>query len=191
MWHIARGVVIAALSFGVAATGSPAAADDPNAVALTKLFIDVCVPNMSNPAGVRAWAEAHSLPRVEDPKWVDAFVGAGNPGGAWVTQIGGSHFAISNWGPTQACAVWAQAADPSDVESNFRRLIMGIPGLTPRVDADRTIQPDQPGGRSLRQLAYNIRAPGANSSYEFLMLTTERPGGVFQASLKVSRATAN
>jgi hypothetical protein len=37
-------------------------------------------------------------------------------------------------------------------------------------------------------LVYNVAAPSAPTSFEFTMLTAERPGGAFQASLQAAKA---
>ncbi len=87
-----------------------------------------------------------------------------------------------------ACAVWVQAADPEAVEALFKTLIQGVarPGLKLAVDKDLTSP--SPSGK-VRTLIYNITAPGAVSSFEFTMQTVEHPGGAFQASIQVARAS--
>ncbi len=60
---------------------APAHAADPSAFALTKLFMEACVPNMGRPEQERAWAVAHHLPQVTNQSALDVFVGPGGGGG--------------------------------------------------------------------------------------------------------------
>lgn len=169
---------------------SPAQAADDKAAFLVKLFDAVCIPNMDNPDGIRAWAAAQHLSQVGSPRALDVFVGPGGKGAAWAvpTEIG--NFAISIRGSTQGCAVWARAADPVEVEKDFKTIVKGVrrPGINVRVDKDATTE--TPVGRA-RELVYNVIAPGAPSGHEFIMLTAERSGGAFQASLQVVEARAD
>lgn len=64
------------------AIAQPAAAADPAAQFITKLFINVCVPNLGQPAGVRQWAQAHRLPQIDSPAALGVFVGNGSKGAA-------------------------------------------------------------------------------------------------------------
>jgi len=65
-------------------------------------------------------------------------------------------------------------------------MIEGVsrPGIKVRVDKDATVG-------AVRALIYNIIAPGAPTGFEFTMLTAERSGGAFQASIQVAKASAD
>jgi hypothetical protein len=173
-----------AFCLGVALLASPAQAADEKADFVVKLFTSVCVPNMGNPAGVRAWAAEKNLTQIAAPAAFDIFVGPGGKGAAWAVPTTIGNFALSIRGTTQACAVWARTADPKDVENLFKQLIEGTkrPGLEIRTDKD-TVE------GNARVLVYNLHAPPAPAGFEFTMLTAQ-PGAPFQASLQVAAATA-
>ena len=163
-----------------------AQAADDRAVYLIKLFSAVCVPNMGNPDGVKAWAAARNLGQIDGIAPLAVFVGPGGKGAAWAVPTKWGKFALSIRGQTEACAVWAEAADPRDVETFFKTMIEGVsrPGIKVRVDKDATVG-------AVRALIYNIIAPGAPTGFEFTMLTAERSGGAFQASIQVAKASAD
>lgn len=164
-----------------------AAAADPGATFLTRLYIDVCVPNIGKPDQVRQWAEQHHLEPVRNPEALNVFVGPGDKGAAWAIPAVAGSFALSLRGTTKACAVWARTADPSEVETYFKRIVEGVkrPGLVVTVDQNKTVP--SPSGQA-RALVYNVTAPNAPTSLEFTMLTAERSGGPFQASVQVATA---
>jgi hypothetical protein len=168
---------------------SATAADD-RASFLVNLFITVCIPNMGSPDGVRAWAATKRLGQIEEAAPLAVFVGPGSDGAAWAIPTTIGKFALSIRGTTRACAVWAQAADASEVEGNFKKIIEGTkrPGVRVRVDKDNS--GEGPQGH-VRGLVYNIIAPGAPTGFEFTMLTAEHAGGPFQASLQVAKASAD
>jgi hypothetical protein len=76
------------------------------------------------------------------------------------------------------------------VEADFNIIVEGVkrPGIRIRVDKDTTEQ--TPAGLA-HALSYNVIAPGAPFGYEFTMITAERSGGAFQASIQVAKATAD
>ena len=166
----------------------PAAAGEPAADFLTKLFLEVCVPNMGRPDKVRAWANERRLGPVTNPASVSVFVGPGDKGGAWALPAGVGNFAVAIRGQTEACTVWAQSASPGDVEINFKKLMEGVnrPGLKMKVERDATAP--TPVGQA-RPLVYSLFANDARQGFAFTMLTAERSGGPFQATLQVSKAT--
>lgn len=181
--------VVAIIAFVGIPHGVAHAADD-KAAFLVKLFQAACIPNVGNPDGVRTWAIEKRLSQIDAPDSLQVFVGPGGKGTAWAVPTQYGSFALSLRGKTQACAVWAQAADPTEVEADFKVIIDGVkrPGINIRVDKDETVE--TPVGRA-RSLVYNVVAPGAPFGFEFTMLTAERPGGAFQASLQVAKTAAD
>jgi hypothetical protein len=164
-----------------------AAVADPAAEFLTKLFITACVPNLGQPAKVREWAQGHQLAEIQNPVALGLFVGPGDTGAAWALPSAQGSFALSIRGKTQACAVWARAADPKETLALFRKLIEGVkrPGIEITVDKD-TVTPTPVG--DAHALVYNVTAPNAPTSIEFTLLTAERTGGAFQASMQAAQA---
>jgi hypothetical protein len=177
---------ISATLAGLLTATLPAAAD-PAADFLAKLFITVCVPNLGQPMKVRDWAEQRRLQQIQDPVALGIFVGPGDQGAAWAIPAAEGSFVLSIRGTTQACAVWARAADPSEVIKSFRTIIDGVrrPGIEVTVDQD--IVSATPIGEA-HSLVYNVTAPNAPTSFEFTLLTAERPGGAFQASMQAAKA---
>jgi hypothetical protein len=174
----------------LSATVQPAAAVDPAAQFLTKLFNTVCVSTLGHPTKVREWAQGHRLVQVQNPEALNVFVGSGE-GAAWtVLDEEGGKFALSIRGATQACAVWARTADPGEVLVSFKQIIEGLrrPGVEITVDKD-TVSPSPLG--EVRVLVYNVATPGAPTSFEFTLLTAQRAGGAFQASMQAAKASAH
>lgn len=175
-----------ALLLGVTlALGSQAASADPAAAFVVGMFMRICVPSMGQPSKVQAWADELHLNEITDPLPLQVFVGEGSRGKAWAVPTKYGSFALSIRGTTQACAVWARAAEPGEVEANFKKLIDGTkrPGLNITVIADQTVS--SPAGQA-HELVYELSAQGARTGFVFTMLTVERPGGAFQASLQVA-----
>ena len=173
----------------LAAATQPAAAADPAAQFAVSLFTTACVPNLGRPEQVREWAQAHHLTQIEDPVPLSVFVGPGAKGAAWAIPVAQGSFALSIRGTTQACAVWARAADPDEVLANFKKIIEGVkrPGIDVTVYKDETVS--SPSGRA-HELIYSVAAPGAPTLFLFTLLTVERPGGGFQALMQAARASA-
>jgi hypothetical protein len=160
---------------------------DPAAQFLTKLFITACVPNMGQPTKVREWAQGHQLAEIQNPVALGVFVGSGDNGAAWAIPSAQGSFALSIRGTTQACAVWARTADPAETLTLFQKLIEGVkrPGIEIAVDKDSVSS--TPVGDA-HALVYNVTAPNAPTSFEFTLVTAERPGGAFQVSMQVAKA---
>lgn len=77
------------------AAGLPvSAAADAQAGFVTKLFIDACVPNMSQPTKIRAWAEDHHLNQISSTAALDVFVGSGDRGAAWAVPAASGNYAL-------------------------------------------------------------------------------------------------
>lgn len=127
------------------------------------------------------------LREITDPIPLYVFVGEGKKGKAWAVPTRYGNFALAIRGQTQTCAVYAQAAKADEVESMFRKIVEGSkrPGMNFDVLEDKTLE--EPTGNT-RVLVYELSAIGALTGFVFIMLTTERPGGAFQASLRVAAA---
>src|SRR4051812_18299527 len=106
-------------------------------------------------------------------------------GAAWAVPAQAGHFVLAIRGMTAGCAVWAQSADPKQVEANFKTVVEGVkrPDLTIKTERD-TISPSPVG--QARAVVYSVFANGAQTGFVFTMLAAERSGGPFQASLQVA-----
>jgi hypothetical protein len=180
---------LAALTRALIVLQIATASADAAADFVVKLFTEVCVPNMGQPDKIRAWADQQHLQVITAPGALDVFVGPGGRGAAWAIPTATGNFALSLRGQTQACAVWARTADPARVEDLFRRLIDGTkrPGLEIKIEQDKS-EPSSVG--KARSLVYSLFATGAQTGFVLSLLTAERPGGAFQASLQVAGTTA-
>ena len=179
--------LIVLLAFS-AATNS-AVAGDASANFLAKLFATVCIPNVGQPDQVRAWAAARHLQEVTSPVALDLFVGPGGKGVAWAVPSAIGSFALSIRGTTEACAVWARVASPTDVETLFRRILDGAarPGVDVSVVKDTR---DQSPSGIVRTLIYSVSGiDKLRGGFVYTMQTAERSGGPFQASLQAARFT--
>jgi hypothetical protein len=167
-----------------------ATARDPAADFLVRLFTKVCIANLGQPIKVREWAQERHLGEIQNPAALHVFVGSGDNGAAWALSAAEGSFVLSIRGTTQACAVWAQAANLQEVLASFKQIIEGVrrPGIEITVDKD-TVSPSPVG--EARTLAYNVMALGAPTSFEFTLLTAERTDGAFQASIQAAKASAH
>jgi len=161
-------------------------ADDPSANFVTRLFINVCIPNVDKPDNVRAWALERKLSAVTAQPALDVFVGPGDRGAAWALPTSYGSFALAIRGTTQACAVYARAADPADVESDFKKILDGVarPGLVVKIVQDTTT----PGASgTIHTLIYSVANVGEEQQVNLYTLqTAERAGGAFQATLQAA-----
>ena len=106
-------LLIITTSLGMLLLTQPAPADGPPASFLVQLFMNVCIPNIGQPEKIRAWANEKHLQEVTSPAALDVFVGPEDKGGdAWAVPSAFGSFALSIRGTSQACAVWARAANP-------------------------------------------------------------------------------
>jgi hypothetical protein len=153
-----------------------------------RLFMDACIPNMGRPDKVHAWATAKGLSQIIDPIPLGVFVGPGNGGEAWAVPAEVGSFALSIRSATKGCTVYARAADPAIIETDFRKIVEGAarPGVTVQIIKDE-VGPSPYG--NIHTLAYDVDAPGAKHSFVFYMMTVQKPGGVFQAQLEVAVGT--
>jgi hypothetical protein len=164
-----------------------ASAEDAAASFLVKLFSNVCLPNVGHPEKVRGWASEMKLSEVTTPAALETFVGPGGKGAAWAVPTSIGSFALSIRGTTEACAVYARSADPTEVERYFRRIMQGVarPGIGVTVAKDSTA----PGANgSVRLLSYAVSATDSpGSGFLYTLTTAEKTGGAFQASLQAAR----
>jgi hypothetical protein len=171
----------------VGTTSTTAVADDASASFVTRLFINVCVPNVGQAENVRAWALEKKLADVTATTALEVFVGAGDGGAAWAVPTSFGSFALSIRGKSHACAVWARAANPVEVEGSFRKILEGVarPGLVVKIVEDA----NAPGPTGvIHTLVYSVSNPGNEGRGNLYTLqTTEKTGGAFQATLQAAK----
>lgn len=185
MLTVRRLILISLLVVGV--TSTTAVADDASASFVTRLFMNVCIPNVGQAEKVRAWALEKKLVEVTAPSALDVFVGAGDGGAAWAVPTSFGSFALSIRGKTHACAAWARAADPAEVEDYFRKILEGVarPDLVVKVIKDENAS--GPTG-VIHTLIYAVLGTGNEVRGSLYTLqTAEKTGGAFQATLQASK----
>lgn len=182
------------------------AADDPNAAYLSRLFGEACLHHLGDPEATRQWAQDQHLTPITDPAAFEVFAGPGakppnatapaettgpdpaaptvQPAAWFVPGPGQQAFALSLRGGIGACAAWAREADPQAVSNAF---LTGVkdpekPDVAVRDVGERVST--TPFGR-LSIIFYVIEA-AARRGFLFTVITSERPGGAFQASLQVA-----
>jgi hypothetical protein len=168
----------------VTVTPEFASAEDASANFIVRLFVTVCIPNVGQPDNVRAWAADQHLEAVKNPIALNVFVGSGGNGAAWVVPSAVGSYALSIRGSTGACAVWAKAASPADVETLFRKIIEGA--ASPGVDVSVVKDSRQKGpSGSVHTLIYSVSGTDRQQGgFLYTMQTAERAGGPFQVSLQ-------
>ncbi len=179
--------VLLSILLAAIATPEVAAGEDAPANFLVKLFMTVCIPNVGQPEKVRAWAAEKRLEEVTSPTALQVFVGPGDKGAAWAVPSAFGSFALSIRGGSQACAVWARAANPTDVETMFRTILDGVtrPGVDVSIVKDTR---DQSPSGIVRTLIYSVSGTDKQrGGFLYTMQTAERAGGAFQASLQSAR----
>ena len=188
--------VIAALAL----IGQPARADEA-ASNFVKLFSDVCMAKFGHLTTVWDWAESQNLPPITNPQALAvfagrqnrdgkmiSFAGGGVPGSgkAWAVQDPAGRFVLATRLDPESCVVWAQKADPGEVEAGYAKLVAQAvaPGVEVRLADDRTVKiPD--GSAHIR--VYRVWSGSALNSYALAVATVSRSGGPFQAMLETQR----
>jgi hypothetical protein len=181
-----RGVLLLVL-LAVSATPQSAIADDTSANFLLRLFMNVCIPNVGQPERVRAWAAEKHLQEITNPIALHVFVGSGGKGVAWAVPAAFGSFALSVRGETEGCATWAQVANPAEVEGYFRKIVEGAarPGVDVGVVKDN--RDPSPSG-TVHTVVYSVSGTDKEKGgFLYTMVTAERSGGPFQASLQAAR----
>jgi hypothetical protein len=192
-----------------------ARAADSNAAYLSNLFGTACLANLGNPEGTRKWAQDQHLAPITDPATFQVFAGPGavppdaapptGPGAAETTDPadagstapspvqpaawsvpgpGPQWFALSLRGAIGACAVWAQQADPQQVLSAFLKGVADP--AQPGIDVHKVAEKTSPTPFGTLTMMIYLIAGKASRDFLFTVLTAERPGGAFQASLQVA-----
>jgi hypothetical protein len=165
------------------ATSAPAVINDSGTILVARLFSDACLPRIGKPNEVRAWATAKGFPEIKKNELLDALVGPGGKGAAWLvpTSDQNAHLALSIRGQTEGCAVWAEQADPDQARAYFSNMVEGIarPGITVKREPDQS----SPLGRAIM---YEVGDSNRLLAYEFLLIISEKPGTLFRVNMQVS-----
>jgi hypothetical protein len=189
-----------AAAAAIAVVGHPARADEA-AANFVQLFSDVCLAKFGHLDKVEDWAEDQHLPPITNPQAlavfagkpnrdgkIVSFAGGGVPGSgkAWAVRDPAGQFVLATRLDPESCVVWAQKADPGEVDSAFAKMVAQAakPGAEVKLAEDRNVSiPD--GAVHIR--VYRVWSGSALNSFALAAATVSRSGGPFQAMLETQR----
>jgi hypothetical protein len=192
--------LVFAATAALAVVGHPARADEA-AANFVKLFSDVCMAKFGHLTTVWDWAEEQNWPAVTNPQALAVFAGRPNRDGkmisvagggvpgsgkAWVVPDPAGRFVLATRLDPESCVVWAQRADPSEVDAAYAKMVEQAvaPGVEVKLADDKTVNiPD--GAVHIR--VYRVWSGSALNSYALVVATVSRSGGPFQAMLETQR----
>ena len=180
-------IVLTMLLAAPARGAEPPVSHDPQVADATRLFSQGCVDHIGDPGGTRAWADGQGFPRIGPGPLTEVLIGPGDKGAAWMIPGEGPHLALSIRGRTEACAVWAERADPVEATTIFRRIMAGTERPGVRVERQPDATRTTPYG-ALRTEMYQVSGNQPGRALVFTLITVERPGGVFQVNMQVAVA---
>jgi hypothetical protein len=184
----------------LALVGSPARADEA-AANFVKLFSDVCIAKFGHLTDVWDWADNQNLAPITNPQALAVFAGKPNRDGKMVSVAGGGvpgsgqawavhdpagRFVLATRLDPESCVVWAQKADPGEVDAAYAKMVAQAvaPGVEVKLSDDRTV--DVPDG-TVHIRVYRVWSGSALNSYALVVATVSRSGGPFQAMLETQR----
>ena len=203
-WATRRKRPMKRLVFAVAAAlaliGQPARADEA-ATNFVRLFSDVCMAKFGHLTTVWDWAEEQNLPPITNPQALAVFAGRPNHDGKMISVAGGGvpgsgkawavhdpagRFVVATRLDPESCVVWAQKADPGEVDAAYAKMVAqaAAPGVEVKLADDRNV--DIPDG-SVHIRVYRVWSGSALNSYALAVATVSRSGGPFQAMLETQR----
>jgi hypothetical protein len=189
-----------AAAAALALVGQPARADEA-AANFVKLFGDVCMAKFGHLTTVWDWAESQNLPPITNPQALAVFAGRPNRDGKMISFAGGGvpgsgkawavhdpagRFVLATRLDPESCIVWAQQADPGEVDAAYAKLVAQAvaPGVEVKLADDKSV--DIPNG-SVHIRVYRVWSGSALNSYALAVATVSRAGGPFQAMLETQR----
>jgi hypothetical protein len=183
----------------LACAAGPARAEDAAATSFTKIFTDVCLGKFGHLDMVEEWAATKELPPITNPQalavfagrpnmdgTMRSFAGGGVPGSgkAWAVHDNTGRFVVATRLDPESCTVWAQKADPADVEAAFAKMV--ATASTPGTDVQ--LVQDRKAGIPDGQVHIRVyRVWAGSNSVALVMAAVSRSGGPFQAMLETQR----
>jgi hypothetical protein len=180
--------------------GVRAHADDA-AVNFAKLFSDVCLAKSGNLDEVEDWVEDQNLPPITNPQalavfagrpnmdgTMRSFAGGGVPGSgkAWAVKDPAGRFVLATRLDPESCVVWAQKAEPAEVEMAYSKMLESAAKAGAEVTLADDRKADIPGGQVHIRI-HRVWSGSALTSIALVMATVSRSGGPFQAMLETQR----
>ena len=189
-----------AAAAALAVVGQPARADEA-ATNFVKLFSDVCMAKFGHLDTIEDWAQDQNLPPITNPQALAVFAGKPNRDGKMVSFAGGGvpgsgkawavhdpagRFVVATRLDPESCVVWAQKADPGEVDAAYAKMVAQatVPGAEVKLAEDRSV--DIPDG-AVHIRVYHMWSGSALNSFALVLATVNRSGGPFQAMLETQR----
>jgi hypothetical protein len=189
-----------AAAAALAMIGQPARADEA-AANFVKLFSDVCMAKFGHLDTIEDWAQDQNLPPITNPQALAVFAGKPNRDGKMVSFAGGGvpgsgkawavhdpagRFVVATRLDPESCVVWAQKADPGEVDAAYAKMVAQatVPGAEVKLAEDRSV--DIPDG-AVHIRVYHMWSGSALNSFALVLATVNRSGGPFQAMLETQR----
>lgn len=193
-------IALAAAMLTLAGSSVSAWADDA-AAHMGKLFTDVCLAKIGHLDKVENWAADQHLRPILNPQalavfagrmntdgTMRSFAGGGVPGSgkAWAVPEGADRFVVATREDPESCIVWAQKADPADVQALYKQMVEDAskPGIEVTLAQDR--KADIPDGQ-VHIKVYRIWSGSALTSIALAVASVSRSGGPYQAMLEAQR----
>jgi hypothetical protein len=177
-----------AVAAPLACAGVRAHADEA-AVNFAKLFKDVCLIKSGNLDDIEDWAEDQNLAPITNPQALAVFAGrpnvdgtmrsfAGGGGKAWAVKDPAGHFVLATRLDPESCVVWAQKAEPTDVETAYSKMVESAATAGAEVSLAEDRKADIPNGQ-VHILVHRLWSGSALNSVALVMATVDRSGGPF------------
>ena len=148
-----------------------------------RLFTEVCTRNLGHPEGVTAWARDHHLAVIVDPQ-ATAIYGEG--GSSWNVGLPSGSFVLALRSSTHACAVFGDKLDAGAVETAVQKMVDELKAAGSQVSVLKDDQAQTNLGRR-HGVVYSI-GNGRSRSLLLNVITNERAGGAYQATIQVGVA---
>jgi hypothetical protein len=185
----------------LAVVGQHPARADEAAANFVKLFSDVCLGKFGHLDLVGDWAADQNLLPITNPQALAVFAGKPNRDGKMISVAGGGvpgsgkawavpdpagRFVVATRLDPESCVVWAQKADPGEVDAAYAKMVAqaAAPGTEVKLAEDTNA--DIPDG-TVHIRVYRVWSGSALNSFALVMAAVSRSGGPFQAMLETQR----
>jgi hypothetical protein len=147
------------------------AAEVSNARTAVRHFGEACLKRLGNAAGVKAWAEQNKLPPVSHPRMRAIMIGEGE-GSAWgLPSQTDQRLGLSLKVPSDRCAVWAEAADATELRGLFELVVKGLASPSLDIKKMQDVATPSASGEG-RTITYLLSVKGAHAGFQVSLITS-------------------
>lgn len=169
-------------NFLAAAALLPALAEaSPPPDSIGDLFAGTCMKHFYSQDGLRAFMGDIGAPEAP-PEKVEFFLG-GSPGKAWFVIAPSTAYVVALRDDT-VCTVFAQRADPDEVQAGFLALVGTAP--EPLVAAEQDAAELGPNDANTQTMAYSWSRPEDQDELLFVLTTSDSSDATAQAMISMS-----